>query len=510
MLNIPNLFKKKLSFLTSFLVILAVFSLASFLTPQPAHAATLLFNGNFESGTISGWACSGNCPTVVTSPTRAGKFSVRSFLDANTSKVSYRTELVNRAVSDFSFGKEYWVGLSFYLPPDWSDKYISGYDQGMLWQFHDRGFNDPSWRGGLPLVLNHFGGKFIIQRRGHPSSKKFWEAPYVKGKWVDWVINVKWSKGSDGFINIWRDGQQIVSDRGANYYPEHGNPPYFKMGLYQWGWDEGVPLGTTQRTVYHDEVRVAQGSNGYSLVAPSGSPPIGGPPPGSSTPTPAPTATPALTPTPSPAPTAAPGCQLSKSSWQNFSIAPQTGSFSVEFDATPQSADTSSLTMLSSGSGAAYTDYAVLMRFNKGIIEARNGSSYQAQTQINFEPGTTYHFRLTINIPVNSYSVYVTPQGGSEQTIGTNFAFRTEQSGVTVLDNWGLHTEAGSHQVCNFTLASPSLPGDIDGDNDVDIFDYNILASNFGSTNCGNQADIDGDCDVDIFDYNILVGNFGK
>jgi len=166
--------------------------------------------------------------------------------------------------------------------------------------------------------------------------------------------------------------------------------------------------------------------------------------------------------------------------------------------------------MLSSGPGAAYTDYAVLMRFNKGIIDARNASSYQAQTQINFVPGTTYHFRLTIDVTANTYSIFVTPQGGSEQTIGTNFAFRTEQSGATVLNNWGLHTEAGSHQVCNFTLASPSLPGDIDGDNDVDIFDYNALIENFGSVDCGNVADIDGNCKVDIFDYNLLVENFGK
>jgi len=60
------------------------------------------------------------------------------------------------------------------------------------------------------------------------------------------------------------------------------------------------------------------------------------------------------------------------------------------------------------------------------------------------------------------------------------------------------------------TPLPPPLPGDLDADGDVDIFDYNALVSNFGATNCGNQADIDGDCDVDIFDYNILVGNFGK
>ncbi len=59
---------------------------------------------------------------------------------------------------------------------------------------------------------------------------------------------------------------------------------------------------------------------------------------------------------------------------------------------------------------------------------------------------------------------------------------------------------------------SPSIslkPGDIDGDNDVDIFDYNILLTNFGKT--GNiQGDLDSNSAVDIFDYNILLTNFGK
>ena len=52
-------------------------------------------------------------------------------------------------------------------------------------------------------------------------------------------------------------------------------------------------------------------------------------------------------------------------------------------------------------------------------------------------------------------------------------------------------------------------PGDLDGDNDVDIFDYNQLLTDFGKT--GNlAADIDKNGKVDIFDYNILLTNFGK
>lgn len=54
------------------------------------------------------------------------------------------------------------------------------------------------------------------------------------------------------------------------------------------------------------------------------------------------------------------------------------------------------------------------------------------------------------------------------------------------------------------------IPGDLDNNGKVDIFDYNILVQNFGNNSCNNVADIDNNCEVDIFDYNTLVQNFGK
>src|SRR6185369_2471982 len=48
--------------------------------------------------------------------------------------------------------------------------------------------------------------------------------------------------------------------------------------------------------------------------------------------------------------------------------------------------------------------------------------------------------------------------GGAEQTIGTGYAFRTEQSGVTSLGNWATTIDtdgSGTVAVCNFT-ATPS------------------------------------------------------
>jgi hypothetical protein len=45
--------------------------------------------------------------------------------------------------------------------------------------------------------------------------------------------------------------------------------------------------------------------------------------------------------------------------------------------------------------------------------------------------------------------------------VGTDYAFRTEQSGVTALDWWGLNvnsSNAGSLTACNFTVGSPPAP----------------------------------------------------
>jgi hypothetical protein len=60
-------------------------------------------------------------------------------------------------------------------------------------------------------------------------------------------------------------------------------------------------------------------------------------------------------------------------------------------------------------------------------------------------------------------------------------------------------------------LSAPKV-GDLNGDDQVSIFDYNILLEKFGSTGSAgfHPADIDKNGVVDIFDYNQLLENFGK
>src|SRR5262245_16062120 len=148
--------------------------------------------------------------------------------------------------------------------------------------------------------------------------------------------------------------------------------------------------------------------------------------------------------------------------WQNFAFSAQTGAFTAEFDATPSASPIDSVVGLSRGAQTAYTGFATLARFNpSGNIDARNGGAYAATSTIPYSAGVTYHFRLVVNVPAHTYSIFVRPAGGAESTVGTNFAFRTEQNAVTSLDWWGTVVNAstpGSTTVCNFTITVDTEP----------------------------------------------------
>ncbi len=153
-------------------------------------------------------------------------------------------------------------------------------------------------------------------------------------------------------------------------------------------------------------------------------------------------------------------CTNVGSNWVNTSFATQTGSFTAQFDATPSTAATNDAVALSNGAVFTFPELACIALFDlDGKIKARNGGSYPASS-ISYLAGVSYHFRFVVNVVAHTYSVYVTPAGGSELTIGLNYAFRTEQNAVTQLNNFHSLVNnggggTGTLQVCNFTLGAP-------------------------------------------------------
>ena len=78
--------------------------------------------------------------------------------------------------------------------------------------------------------------------------------------------------------------------------------------------------------------------------------------------------------------------------------------------------------------------------------------------------------------------------------------------GLTTLGNArnNLVINTGWYEVDFGTLVT----GDCSDDNVVDMVDFSVFRSRFGSTN--SQADLNGDGLVDIFDFSLLRMNFGR
>jgi hypothetical protein len=143
-------------------------------------------------------------------------------------------------------------------------------------------------------------------------------------------------------------------------------------------------------------------------------------------------------------------CTTATSSWANTSFTAQTGSPTVKFNATPSDNNINTVVGLADGPQSAYASLAAIVRFNpSGFIDAYNGTGYSALTPIPYTGGTKYSFWFQLNIPAQTYNVYVTPEGASQVEIGANFAFRVS---APTLSSVAYYAQVGSDKVCSFNL----------------------------------------------------------
>lgn len=189
--------------------------------------------------------------------------------------------------------------------------------------------------------------------------------------------------------------------------------------------------------------------------------------------------------------------------WQNNSFTSQTGNFTAQWDAKPLANNIDSLHALSLGPQTTWSGLAAIVRFNTtGTIDARNGAGYSAVTSIPYSANNQYRIRTVVNVPTKTYSVYVTAPGSTEQVLAQNYAFRTEQQGVTSLNNFVVQAEVGSSEACGFSFAA-DVPGEtgevvIWENNDYSKLSYTPVGTGHWSLN-GSSPYASGD--------NYAVGN---
>ncbi|WP_051340566.1 heparin lyase I family protein [Azospirillum halopraeferens] len=242
----------------------------------------LLFNANFNSGsdiTSMGFKYSGNPSSIVNI---GGERAVKLTLDhygSNTHK--HRTEIQPNKLpgGDFSsgmfakMGGEFWYGVRTYMPDSWNepDRSVS-----IITQWHAR----PD-AGNPPVALQTrmVNGKehYNLIIRSDPTSngtKGFknidqFDLGPISGdinKWTDWVWRIKWAPDGKGFLQLYKDGKLVVDFKGGTCYVDSAGP-YLKVGLYKFEWNNAKDTGADSRTIYVDDVRIADATGGYATVA---------------------------------------------------------------------------------------------------------------------------------------------------------------------------------------------------------------------------------------------------
>jgi hypothetical protein len=149
--------------------------------------------------------------------------------------------------------------------------------------------------------------------------------------------------------------------------------------------------------------------------------------------------------------------------WWNQAFPDQTRRFHVEFDATPSASPIDAVVGLGNGSASRFDQLGAIVRFSPtGTIDVRAGSVYRADVIQPYQAGTQYHLRLDTDVRTHTYSVWLRDSFGGYTAIARNYPYRTEQAGVTRLDDVASKVDSptGSLEICAFQVVADATTAD--------------------------------------------------
>lgn len=196
--------------------------------------------------------------TRVSTAARTGNYSTRYELRKTDGLIGYgkRSEACRYSKSEPVAKVERWYAASYYLPTG----YVTDAAPEIVTQWHTN-------VGSPPLALWTQNGQWRITRFGN---KQTILGAYATNKWTDFVFHVKWSTGTDGLVEAWKDGVKVLTFTGATLLPGTTYGAYMRTGLYKWPWNptSSIRSTTTQRVMYVDDVRIGNQYATYQDVAP--------------------------------------------------------------------------------------------------------------------------------------------------------------------------------------------------------------------------------------------------
>ncbi|WP_299701334.1 polysaccharide lyase [uncultured Pontibacter sp.] len=219
--------------------------------------ASLLFSQNFEgSDPLASFHSretgAAHSLTVVDRPGGGGKTS-RFELRPNDPDVKGSRRVETTVVEASEVEKETWYGYDAYFP---ADGYVDEANDEVITQWHQSDMGSPS------ASLRTTNGRITMTVRNEQDQKeKIDLGPVTKNKWLNIVVHMVHSHGSDGLTEIWIDGKQVLSRKGGNLFD--GALPKWKIGIYKSRWASEATT-VDKRVLYFDNVRV--GTAGTTLA----------------------------------------------------------------------------------------------------------------------------------------------------------------------------------------------------------------------------------------------------
>jgi Polysaccharide lyase len=193
---------------------------------------------------------------------------------------------------------EEWYGFSVYIDP--STQYsqnstFKDYNGQVVFQLHQLG--GPCGSGFGPRFAIYFArntGLWTIQTDtdtssscsvyGSPTSVRriYTMGSWVTGQWVDFVIHVKWSQTSSGFLQVWKNAasaqeKPVVDVVGVTSLAGFTNTDV-KWGVYQSWWRGHTPPAGEISVVFHDGIKAGDQNSSFAEVSPARTATIPNPP----------------------------------------------------------------------------------------------------------------------------------------------------------------------------------------------------------------------------------------
>ena len=223
--------------------------------PSPSPSGSVLFRGDYDTGNFSQWSdvqsdCTGGgysltnvgntCASVVPSPvvqgSDAGKFvlSPDNPVQSSTDRAEVYTSVANSGGYE---GQDWYYGWWTMFPAAGNTGWwATGGDFNVFTQFHGPGAAGAQEQFGVDDTSGTPRLYFEVDTRQNGGSDyQKWPLGSLQFEhWYHYVLHVKWSTSSSGYVQLWQDGTEVVPlTYHQTLYPISGASAYWKQGFYR-------------------------------------------------------------------------------------------------------------------------------------------------------------------------------------------------------------------------------------------------------------------------------------